>query len=84
MPVVMVPVSGFILLAAVIAVTMSLERTLGRPIPNLPDSLPVRRNRAYIGVLIFMAIGFYIALAGILQKPWCYDGCPSPYSWATS
>jgi hypothetical protein len=82
MPVVMVPVSAFVILAAVIAVIMSLERTLGRPIPKLRESLPVRRNRGYIGVLICMALSFYIALAGILQKPWCYDGCPSPYSWS--
>jgi len=81
-PVVWLPTSAFIVLAAVIAVTMSLERTLGRPIPNLPESLPVRRNRTYIGVLICMVIGFYVTLAGILQEPWCYDGCPSPYSWS--
>jgi len=33
MPVVWLPISAFIVLAAVMAVTMSLERTLGRPIP---------------------------------------------------
>ena len=69
MPVVWLPISAFIVLAAVIAVTMSLERTLGRPIPNLPESLPVRRNRAYIGVLICMAAGFYVTLLGFSRNP---------------
>jgi hypothetical protein len=64
MPVVMVPVSAFIVLAAAIAVIMSRERTLGRPIPNLPDSLPVRRNRAFTAVLVCMVVGFCVVLPG--------------------
>jgi len=35
----MVAVFAFIVLAAAIAVIMSLERVLGRPIPKLRDSL---------------------------------------------
>ena len=76
----MMPVSVFIFLAATVAITLSLERTLGRPIPRLPNSLPVKRNRAFAGVLICMAVFFFLALRTMLQMTLCSD-CERPYAW---
>ena len=76
----MVFVSAFIMLAAIIAITMSLERMLGRPIPKLRDSLPARRNRAFTAVLVSMAAGFTLALSVLLRMPIC-DHCKQQYAW---
>jgi hypothetical protein len=78
--IIIVPVSAFIVLAAVIAVIMSLERILGQPIPNLRNSLPVRRNRAFCLVLFSMAISFVLVLLKILEQPMCYD-CAQDNRW---
>jgi len=68
MPMVMVPVCGFIVLAAALATIMSLERTLGRPIPQLRDSLPVPRNRAFAAVIVCMVVSFFLTLRVISEK----------------
>ena len=80
MNIVMVPVSAFIVLATVVAVIMSLERMLGRPIPKLRNSLPVRRNRAFALVLVSMIASFALALPRLLEMPIC-DHCKEPYAW---
>ena len=72
-------VSAITVLSASVAAVMSIERTLGRPIPKLPDTLPVKRNRAFGVVLICMAVGF-LALGGMLQMTVCSD-CERPYAW---
>lgn len=64
----MVAVYAFIALAATIAVIMSLERVLGRPIPKLRNSLPVPRNRAFAFVPIFMAASFALVILMMFDK----------------
>jgi len=83
---IMVAVYVFIVLAAAIAVIMSLERVLGRPIPKLRDSLPVRRNRAFAFVPIFMAASFAMAIFVMFDKATFDKITPSdsnPSAWQT-
>jgi hypothetical protein len=75
-----VPVFAFIVLAATLAIIMSLERILGRPIPNLRGSCPVRRNRAFAFVLVCMAASLCLVLPLILQVSVCSD-CDYPFAW---
>jgi hypothetical protein len=79
--VIMAPVSAIIVVAAVLAIIISLERTLGRPIPILRNSLPVKRNRGYFVVLVAMGASFYVVLSAFLTRPICYDGCGYSYAW---
>jgi hypothetical protein len=84
---IMVPVYAFIVLAAAIAVIMSLERVLGRPIPKLHSSLPVRRNRAFAMVLICMAASLALPISMMFDKV-TFDkvipsDCEYPCGWQT-
>jgi hypothetical protein len=66
--VIMVPVVAFIFLAVTLAFIISLERTLGRPIPKLRDSLPVPRNRSFAAVPVCMAVSFFLIVRAISQS----------------
>jgi len=84
---IMVPVYIFIVFAAAIAVIMSLERVLGRPIPKLQNSLTVRRNRAFAIVPISMAASFAVALSMMFDRV-TFDklmpsDCAYPCVWLT-
>ncbi len=76
----MLPISAIVLVASVCVVTMSLERILGRPIPNLQGSQPIRMNRAFTAVPVMMVVVFSWTLRGILYKDICSD-CAYPYAW---
>jgi len=73
----MVAVFAFIVLAAAIAVIMSLERVLGRPIPKLRDSLPVRRNRAFAIVPISMTASLALLISQMFDKVTIDKATPS-------
>ncbi len=77
MNIVMVPVSAFIVLAAAVAVIMSLERILGRPIPKLQTSLPVRRNRAFAIVPISMTASLALLIYRMSDKVTLDKATPS-------
>ena len=47
---------AFLIFASALALVASMERILGRPIPNLRYSRPVHRNRAFLGVPVAMAV----------------------------
>ena len=82
-PMTMAPISAVIVwLIAVLAIVISLERTLGRPIPKLRGSPPIKHNhRSYFVVLVAMAeSSFYVVLSAILARPVCYDGCGYSYA----
>jgi hypothetical protein len=59
---IMAPVSAFIVLAGVLAIVISLERTLGRSIPKLHDGPPVERNRGYSAVIVCMLVSFLLVM----------------------
>jgi hypothetical protein len=71
---------GFIVFASALAVIVSLERVLGRPIPRLRDSHPVRRNRAFSTVLFAMAWVFPWMLIAMLRLQVC-SHCTYRYGW---
>jgi len=58
-------VSAITVLSASVAAVMSIERTLGRPIPQLRNSSSVRRNRTFALVLICMTLTFFWFLGEI-------------------
>ena len=65
---IMAPVSAFIVLAAALAIIISLERALGRPIPKLRDSLPVERNRSYFAVIVCTVVSFVLVMCFMSQS----------------
>ena len=67
-------------LGAVCAIIASLERILGRPIPRLRYSRPVRKNRAFAIVPLVMVMVFSWALFAFLRMQVC-DHCTYPYAW---
>src|ERR1039457_1084836 len=66
--VIMAPVSAFIVLAAVLAIVISLERTLGRPIPKLRESRPLQRKRGYSAVVVCMVASFSLVIYAMSQS----------------
>lgn len=80
---IMVTIYAFIVLAAAIAVIMSLERVLGRPIPKLQNSPMVRRNRAFTVVPISMVTSFAFAFFTIFDLNIMTSSDTDPSAWQT-
>ncbi|MDP8980154.1 MAG: hypothetical protein M3O35_06150 [Acidobacteriota bacterium] len=72
--------NAFIVLASACAVIASLERILGRPIPRLRYSRPVRRNRAFAAVLFAMAWVYPWMLIAMLRMQVC-SHCTYSRGW---
>jgi lysylphosphatidylglycerol synthetase-like protein (DUF2156 family) len=80
----LVLVYSFIALASACAVVAGLERILGRPIPRLRHSPPIRRNRAFVAVPAVMIVVFSWLLYGMLREPGCSDCTPGWRIYFTS
>ena len=80
---IMVTIYAFIVLAAAIAVIMSLERVLGRPIPKLQNSPMVRHNRAFTVVPISMVTSFAFAFFTIFDLNIMTSSDTDPSAWQT-
>jgi uncharacterized membrane protein len=72
----------FIVFASSCAVIAGLERILGRPIPQLRFSRPVRRNRIFAAVPICMCLVFLSLFIVLLRTRTC-SHCERPYGWQT-
>jgi hypothetical protein len=71
---------AFIVFASALVVIVSLERILGRAIPRLRQSRPVRQNRAFAAVLFAMVWVFPWMLLSMLRLQVC-SHCTYRYGW---
>src|SRR5678809_767834 len=75
-----ISISVFFLFASVCAVIASLERILGRPIPQLRHSRAIQRNRVFWVVPISIAAVIAWLLPKALTLTVC-SHCSEPYAW---
>ena len=64
----------------ILVVLASLERFMGRPIPRLKYSRPVRQQRVFFFVPMFMIVVLIGSLAMLLPMRVC-SHCPAPYAY---
>jgi hypothetical protein len=76
----MLPWAAFFALAATMAITASLERILGRPVPRLRYSRAVSKNRLFWAVPVLMAAIVVWLLPRALSMASC-SRCSEFYVW---
>jgi hypothetical protein len=72
--------AAFFALAATLAMVASLERILGRPIPQLRNSRPVSKNRLFWAVPILMVVVIAWLWPRVVTRIVC-SHCFQPHLW---